>query len=317
MIGKRKKLLEKFGGIKEPVVKNKEWLYLLEEETRNSILIEGFFIKKEDLKKVLSNGVGQTRTQKEALDYYTTARFIYGLGYQNFKENEFALTIPLIRQINKELGFSGSFRKGKVKITGANFSPPEFNVREWLECFVEFTNSFFQLNDNNFVEKLCVSHAFFEEIHPFDDGNGRTGRILLNYILISKGFPLVVIKGVNKSKERYYKALEEIDEQYKKVFEKYKATTPNKDNVLKMLEKTKAEKLKKIIENSLRENIDRIILERLEERGEQLQPVSELLSKYGYKEGSHRKLIERGKIIAIKKNNKWYSTEKIVGELLK
>lgn len=316
MILERKRILEQLGGINEPVVKNKEWIYLLEEETRNSILIEGFFIDKNELKNVLNKGLSQTRSQQEAYNYFSTARFVYGLAYQNFKENEFYLNIPLIRQINKELGYTGEFRKGEVRIAGSGFIPPEFNLNDWLKCFVDFVNGFVSESDSDFIEKLCVSHAFFEEIHPFEDGNGRTGRILLNYILISKGYPLVIIKGVERDKQKYYKALEEIDNQHQALFTKFKTQVPHKEYVFEVLQKTKADQLKKMIENALRESMDRIILERLEQKGEKLKPVSELLSTRGYKEGSHRKLIERGKIIAVKKNNTWFSTENIVMKFL-
>ncbi|BBB31926.1 conserved hypothetical protein [Thermotomaculum hydrothermale] len=311
MIFERKKLLEDLGGIEEPVVKNKEWLYLLEEETRNSIMIEGFFVDNKELKEVLSRSSNLTRSQKEAFNYFSTAKFVYGLGYQNYRENEFELTIPLIRQINKELGGEGEFRKGSITITGSKIEPPEFNLKEWVQLFVEYVKKSFSLNEEQFISALCVSHAFFEEIHPFEDGNGRTGRILLNYILISKGFPLVIIKGLKSNKEKYYSALEEIDKQHLKLFSEYKTKIPEKEFALKILNDTNPKSLKRIIESSLRESIDRMIIGKLLNKGEKLVPVSELLKQLGYKEGSHRKLIERGKIIAVKEKNTWFSTENI------
>ena len=50
-------------------------------------------------------------------------------------------------------------------------------------------------------------HSAFESIHPFRDGNGRTGRLILNFMLRKYGFPMIDIK--NKDKERYYKSLYE------------------------------------------------------------------------------------------------------------
>jgi hypothetical protein len=301
-VQKRKDIVEKIGGLPEPQVKNKEWLYLLEEETRNSIMIEGFFVSEKELEN-----------HTEAFNYFKTASFVYGLAYENYKLKEFLFGTPLIRQINKYLGNSGEFRKEKIIIAGSKFNPPELYVQEWIEIFINFVN---HIEKDFSFEKLAVSHAFFEEIHPFKDGNGRTGRIILNYILISKGYPLVIIKGDEESKKLYYKGLEEIDRQTFNIFEKYKNKPPKKEEVLKQLNDVKSEILKKIIFESLIETLDKIIISIYEEKGAKLEQVSDLLTQLGYSPSSGRKLIKRGKIIAVKRNNKWYSVKDLVNTLL-
>lgn len=122
LITERKKLLDKLGGLPEPVIENKEWFYLLEEETRNSIIIEGYFINKEELEQALVGNKHVSKSQEEAVKYFKTAKFIYGLDYENYKSNEFLFGIPLIKQINKELGFNGEFRKGKLKLQEQNLN---------------------------------------------------------------------------------------------------------------------------------------------------------------------------------------------------
>lgn len=57
------------------------------------------------------------------------------------------------------------------------------------------------------IAKAAAFHAMFENIHPFRDGNGRTGRIILNYMLQQAGFPPIAIKAEGKA--RYLKALED------------------------------------------------------------------------------------------------------------
>ena len=51
----------------------------------------------------------------------------------------------------------------------------------------------FIFNNKNYLEDLITRHIEFEKIHPFEDGNGRTGRLLLNYELLKNNFPPVVI----------------------------------------------------------------------------------------------------------------------------
>ena len=308
LIIERKKLLDKLGGIPEPVIENKEWLYLLEEETRNSILIEGYFVDDEELEQALAGNKPISKSQEEAVKYFKTAKFIYGLAYENYKSNEFLFGIPLVRQINKELGFNGEFRKEKIKISGARFEPPESYIEEWIRIYIDYI---YNLNEN-FFDKICISHAFFEEIHPFTDGNGRTGRILLNYILISNGYPLVIIKGTDKKKQVYYKGLEELDNQLSSVFIKYKNMPPDKQEVSRKLEESKSNILKKLILEALRESLDRLIIAKYEEKGTKLEPVSKLLKDLGYSPESSRQLIKRGKIIAVKIKKTWYSTKDLV-----
>ncbi|MDM7272948.1 Fic family protein [Sulfurihydrogenibium azorense] len=314
LIKKRKEILENLGGLPEPKVKNKEWLYLLEEETRNSIMIEGFFISEKELKEVLSKNQPITRTEEEAFNYFRTATFIYELAYENYKQKEFLFGVPLIRQINKSLGKSGEFRKGKIKIAGAKFNPPESYIEEWVKIFVDFA-IFVEKNFN--LEYLSLLHGFFEEIHPFSDGNGRTGRILLNYFLISKGYPPVIIKGDEDNKKLYYKGLEEIDKQLSEIFKKYENKPPKKEEVINKLKTTKSTILKDLISESLRNSLDTIIVGIYEKLGKKLQLVSDLLSQVGYSPSSARQLIKRGKVIAVKRNNKWFSIQEVIESLLK
>lgn len=66
-----------------------------------------------------------------------------------------------------------------------------------------------QAMDMGETHPVCIAarfHCFFEYLHPFRDGNGRTGRLMANFILLSKNHPMVIIP--NEQKSEYIRALQ-------------------------------------------------------------------------------------------------------------
>jgi Fic family protein len=100
----------------------------------------------------------------------------------------------------------GSFKKHDY-ITGLYEvgSPAEF-VEDELEELIEETSSFAKLD---ILGTSTYFHARFEFIHPFADGNGRTGRTLLNYLLLIHEHPPIVI--YDEDRRSYYDALRAYD----------------------------------------------------------------------------------------------------------
>ncbi|EDP74676.1 Fic family protein [Hydrogenivirga sp. 128-5-R1-1] len=308
LIDRRRKLLESLGGLSEPIVRNEEWLYLLGEETRNSILIEGYFVSEEEFEKALKAGKPETRNMEVALNYFKTALFVYGLAYENFKSGEFLFSESLIKQINKGVtGEFGDYRRGDIAILRAKISPPSpFHVPDWMRLYVEWVREHF--GDGDFTESLAKGHVLFECIHPFPDGNGRTGRIILNYLLLSKGFPPVVIKGDKESREKYIRALQIAEEPLREVIE----GRPGKERLEKALGEMDIRLMKEIVGESLIRSLDIILAFTLERKlGIALKPSSEVAKELGYSPDSIRELVRRGYFIAVKRGKTWFTSPEL------
>ncbi|MEG1016110.1 MAG: Fic family protein [Bacilli bacterium] len=95
----------------------------------------------------------------------------------------------------------GRYRNINVRIlnTTAEVAPP-YLIKPKMEELLDWYNH----SDLNQIEKIAVFHLKFETIHPFIDGNGRTGRLILNFELMKNGYVPINIK--YKDRRRYYDA---------------------------------------------------------------------------------------------------------------
>ena len=218
------------GGFKEEIQKlrlrfgnfinvtNAEWYSLFKDEIRNSIAIEGVFANRQDLLDVLEHNK-RTNKQKAAaiLGYFEAASAMYEYANNQFKENEFSLRMADIKQIHtllmryeKDLGTYigplGDFRKNNIQVAQATFRPLDmFYVRQGMELLIKWFNENLKKKTYDEITLAAIMHVWFETIHPFSDGNGRVGRILMSYILMGKRLIHVAIKGISKEdRNKYY-----------------------------------------------------------------------------------------------------------------
>ncbi|MGC8677456.1 MAG: Fic family protein [Hydrogenobaculum sp.] len=158
-----------------------------------------------------------------------------------------------------------------------------------------------------FLDFLVRQHVLFESIHPFEDGNARTGRIITNYLLISIGLPPIIIKGKEKDRVTYINALEKADKSLRILTKS--PSFPEKESIFSRVQESDIAKLSHLFKKALGESLDRIILSSLEKRGINLKSSKEVAKALGYSENSLRKLIERGYFLAIKKGKTWFTHE--------
>ena len=103
---------------------------------------------------------------------------------------------------------AGNYRNGQVYLEGSDhMPPPAFEVPQLIQDLLEWLEK--NPEELRPIESAAVFHHKFVEIHPFDDGNGRVGRLLMNLLLIKNGYPLTVIKTMDR--RRYYESLIKAD----------------------------------------------------------------------------------------------------------
>lgn len=102
---------------------------------------------------------------------------------------------------------AGIYRKVQVLISGSKHTPPPpYKVADYMEDFFAWYDAHRAILHP--IVLAAEVHERVVSIHPFTDGNGRTGRLLMNLILLQHGYPLAILKGDTASRLQYYHALE-------------------------------------------------------------------------------------------------------------
>ncbi len=181
---------------------NLEWTY-------NSNAIEGNSLTLRETKLLIEQGItikGKSlREHFEAQNHQHAIEFLSKLVQKSSQITEnIILNIQTLVLDRIEEDFKGRYRNGRVRIIGANFIPPNSRkVPELMKNLVTWTKK--QMNLANPVTLATHFHHKFVWIHPFFDGNGRTGRLLMNLILMQAGFPPAII--LKNDRFKYYEAL--------------------------------------------------------------------------------------------------------------
>ena len=122
-------------------------------------------------------------------------------------ESNDTLSVSIIKEVHADLTDrlqydKGQFKKNENLIVGAEFqtaSPSEtpFLVQQLVDNLeYRLENA---ATDEEKLERILDAHIQFERIHPFSDGNGRTGRVIMNYSLLQEGFPPLIIEKETKA----------------------------------------------------------------------------------------------------------------------
>ncbi len=177
--------------------------------TYNSNAIEGNTLTLKETKVALEGitiGGKTLREHFEVINHTDAIAFVEELVKKNSPLTEW--DIKSIHQlILKSIDDSnaGAYRKVNVTISGADHVPPDvLHLEQEMSDFIEWYNC--EAVNMHPVERAAMVHAIFVKIHPFIDGNGRTGRLLTNLELMKSGFPAMVLPVTRRLE--YYEALD-------------------------------------------------------------------------------------------------------------
>jgi excisionase family DNA binding protein len=178
--------------------------------TYNSNAIEGNKLTLQETRLVIREGI--TVGGKSLSDHLEAKNHPRAIEYVEKMVNQ-PLEDQDILEIHSILfsGFhenAGNYRNSQVYLEGSDFvPPPAFEVPTLMAELVEWVKS--NPEELKPIELAAIFHHKLVSIHPFDDGNGRVGRLLMNLLLIKNGYPLTVIKNVDRKK--YYASLVKAD----------------------------------------------------------------------------------------------------------
>ena len=175
--------------------------------TYHSNAIEGNTLSLLETKEVIAGSKigGKSQVEHlEALNHWGAITFVNELVVAKEELSEWHIrNIHALVLKDIENDEAGRYRRENVTIAGAGTTPPHFmHLNEEMAQLIYWNANAVEMHP---IERAAELHTRFVEIHPFFDGNGRTGRLLLNFELMKSGYPPAVI--LKEDKFEYYNAL--------------------------------------------------------------------------------------------------------------
>ena len=224
-------LWQRLGGLPDPLEAGHIWRDIWFEEAHHSTAIEGNTLVRAQVEALLAEGraVGekQLREYMEVKGYADAADWVYRQAIQPgaWSDDAGILTITEVRQVHRTAmnpvwdvaphpdatpaEAPGNFREHEIEAFPGGMTPPSWVlVPAEMDSWLASVNAL-EARTEDFCERIAGVHAQFERIHPFLDGNGRTGRLLLNLLLVRLGYPPSII--YKRERTEYLNALRRAD----------------------------------------------------------------------------------------------------------
>jgi len=169
--------------------------------------IEGSKLAESEVASIVENKyVKKSIPQKEIIEVHNSIKCFERLSSGEFILNQKNLK-SLHANLVEGLDIPNGFKNQDIVVNNKETVSPKEVRQELTKLFSWYRSSSTQLHP---FERAIIFHNTFEHIHPFTDGNGRVGRLLLNWMLLEKGYGFILFK--NNNKTAYISALDKADE---------------------------------------------------------------------------------------------------------
>ena len=193
-------------------VKEKEKQEISIAFTYNTNAIEGSTITLEEAREIIHDKISPNKPLRDVKETELHSKvFLDMLDKKEEISNKLLLRWhgEIFSETKQDI--AGKYRDYLIRV-GPHIAPDWQDVKKMMNALIHFINK----EKINPVELSARLHYKFEKIHPFGDGNGRIGRLLMNHILWYSNYPMIIIE--YKKRKSYYKALQKDEESFVKYF---------------------------------------------------------------------------------------------------
>ena len=183
----------------------------ISESVYNSNAIENSTLTLDETEKILlEQALSRNVSVREVFEAKNLARL---MEYKRARAKDSELNKELILLLHQMLiggiddAIAGRYRQqGEYVRVGTHIAPAPEQVERMMDSILlEYSSDL----GSYCLDKIARFHLDFETIHPFCDGNGRLGRVIINFQLLQLGLPRLIVR--NSEKERYYQAFRDYE----------------------------------------------------------------------------------------------------------